>query len=146
MGKCHWKSPIFIHKTCSIAPNYSGTVYGLRNFAAQITGKFRSKVKKSFFLCLYFFVTGFMMPAVISAFTKCEVTIIIFTSLDDCKMTHSQKLISNHSVLLCKILIKTIFSIKKLQKIKLIAIIHRGVKGMQPGNNFIHLKCFSQLR
>merc|ERR1719458_90138 len=41
-----------VANTQSIAPNYSGTVYGLRNFAAQIT--------------------GFMMPAVISAFTRCE--------------------------------------------------------------------------
>jgi len=41
-----------VANTQSIAPNYSGTVYGLRNFAAQIT--------------------GFMMPAVISAFTKCK--------------------------------------------------------------------------
>ena len=71
------------YKTCSIAPNYSGTVYGLRNFAAQITGEFQSKIKINsiFWGGSNPFFTGFMMPAVISAFTKCEVTIIFIPSM-----------------------------------------------------------------
>ena len=67
----------------SIAPNYSGTIFGLRNSAGHISGNPVMHFLKNIFATIFlissfscftlFAAKGFLMPLVVSAFTSCEV-------------------------------------------------------------------------